>query len=531
MRQHRIVAYAGLLLLSCIVWMSASRSLAWAQAPSDAAVFVDRAVLALDEQRYDQALQELQEALRLDPNSVAALFYQGLVYAALHRRADAAAVWERARQLRPTDLDVAFQLGALYFADEQYDRADPLLRQVYQVEPSRPNLGYYLGFIEYRNKNYRRAIDYLQANVPSDDNFAQLTRFYAGLAMGALGFPAQARAEVEAALHLQPVSPLVLPAQRFGEELARAAERERRFSGELRFGLFYDSNVAVVPNASSDLVAQVLRQDQANRDSPGELASLSLSYTWLKTLDWEGTGAYRFLQTFNNALPDFNVQNHTSTVGIVYRGRLLDRPYFAGLQTAYDFITLGGDAFVQRGIANPYFSLFANPGNLTTFEMRVQVRDFFDDENIVPEEVRDGFNYLVGATHFLLFDEGRHFIKIGYLFDYDATEGKNWEYTGHHFIFGTQYTLPWEDIRLRYELDFHQRFYSHANSLIPVEAPGTIRRHDREAIHLFSVVKDFVLKSHHFTASLEYLFDSNDSNLAPYAYDRHVVTSSLTWRF
>jgi hypothetical protein len=51
---------------------------------------------------------------------------------------------------------------------------------------------------------------------------------------------------------------------------------------------------------------------------------------------------------------------------------------------------------VQRGIANPYFSLFANSGNLTTFEMRVQVRDSLDDENIVPEEVRDGFNYLVG---------------------------------------------------------------------------------------------------------------------------------------
>jgi hypothetical protein len=144
--------------------------------------------------------------------------------------------------------------------------------------------------------------------------------------MGALGFPAQARAKVEAALCLQPISPLVLPAQHFGEELARAAERERRFSGELRFGLFYDSNVAVVSDASSDLVAQVLRQDQANRDSPGELASLSLSYTWLKTLDWEGTGVYRFLQTFNNALPDFNVQNHTPTVGTAYRDSLLDRP-------------------------------------------------------------------------------------------------------------------------------------------------------------------------------------------------------------
>ena len=80
-------------------------------------------------------------------------------------------------------------------------------------------------------------------------------------------------------------------------------------------------------------------------------------------------------------------------------------------------------------------------------------------------------------------------------------------------------------------LDFHHRSYTHRNSLIPAEAPGTVRRRDQEAIHLFSVAKDFVFKSQNFTAGVEYLFDHNDSNLDPYAYNRHVVTSSLTWRF
>jgi cytochrome c-type biogenesis protein CcmH/NrfG len=86
---------------------------------------VDRAILAYDEQQYNQALQDLQEALRLDPNSVEALLYQGIVYVAMKRRPEALAAWERARQLRPSDIDVAFQLGALYFAEEHYDRAKP----------------------------------------------------------------------------------------------------------------------------------------------------------------------------------------------------------------------------------------------------------------------------------------------------------------------------------------------------------------------------------------------------------------------
>jgi tetratricopeptide (TPR) repeat protein len=123
MRQHAEAAFAGALLFLAVIWLIAPWSRLWAQAPSDATVFVDRAIVAYDARQYEQALQELQEALRVDPDHVEALFYQGLIYVALHRRPEAIATWERARQLRPVDIDVAFQLGALYFADERYDMA------------------------------------------------------------------------------------------------------------------------------------------------------------------------------------------------------------------------------------------------------------------------------------------------------------------------------------------------------------------------------------------------------------------------
>jgi tetratricopeptide (TPR) repeat protein len=38
-----------------------------------AAVFVDRAAIAYEGKRYDEALKELQEALRLDPENIDAL--------------------------------------------------------------------------------------------------------------------------------------------------------------------------------------------------------------------------------------------------------------------------------------------------------------------------------------------------------------------------------------------------------------------------------------------------------------------------
>ncbi|MEE9569308.1 MAG: hypothetical protein V3W37_07980, partial [Candidatus Binatia bacterium] len=121
---------------------------------------------------------------------------------------------------------------------------------------------------------------------------------------------------------------------------------------------------------------------------------------------------------------------------------------------------------------------------------------------------------------------------------------QNWTYWGRRAGVGMQYTLPWYDDRLRYELDFHWRFYKNKHSLLPTGRQFTRARRDREGVHFVSIAKDFATdfaKSFPFvscsqgrcpfTLSVDYLFDKNDSNLGPFDYNRHVVTTSITWRF
>ncbi|MFQ5902451.1 MAG: tetratricopeptide repeat protein [Candidatus Binatia bacterium] len=545
--QKEGIALRTALVFLCTALLTVIQSSAvLAQASPEATVYIDRAVLAYEAKRFNEALKELEEALRLNPESVQALYYRGLVFVALNRPADARAALEKARTLRAEDVDVAFQLGVLYFNQKEYEKAEPLLQQVHRAEPSRPNLGYYLGFMEYRKKNYRTAIEFFRESVPSDETFAQLTRFYTALATSALGFFQQARADIEEALRLQPVSPLVTPSRRFREALERKAKEERFFRGELRLSVFFDSNVAVVPNSSSDPVAQALREERSK--SEGELVDLNLSYTWLRTLDWEGTISHRFFQTYNNRLTNFNIQSHTPTIGIVNRGSvpspLGDLPYFAGLQYTYDFLTLGNARFTQRWIMSPYFTLQENARNLTNLQFRFQVKDFFNDGDVIRSEVRDAVNYLIGPTHFLFFEQGRLLVKLGYQYDYEASEGKNFTYWGNRVLAGVQYTLPWWDVQLSYDLDFHWRFHKHRHSLLPTGSAFTKKRRDREGVHLVSIAKDFSTDFSRFlpfvscppgrcpfTISVGYLFDRNRSNLASFDYRRYVLTTSLTWRF
>jgi len=559
----RFAALNFFIAMFCGVLSLPQFSTAYAQAPRseelEAAVYIDRAVLAYGEKRFDAALKELQEALRLHPQSVDALYYQGLVYSASDRPGDARASFEKARGIRPADADVAFQLAVLHFAQKEYEEAEPLLRQAYQTDPRRPNIGYYLGFIEYRKKNYREALNLLRANVPSDDNFAQLAGFYTGLASAALGFPGEARAEIEQALRLQPVSPLVAPLQRFGEILQQAEREEKFFRGELRLGVFYDTNVPVVPGSSSDITASTIRQDSRRRKSEGELASLDLAYTWLKTLDWTGDVSYRFLQTYNNRLTEFNAQSHTPTLNIANRGSVPSAfgqlPYDAGLQLAYDYISLGNSPFSQRIIVTPYITLEDNRGkitladqtfdfaNLTTLQFRFQLKDFAGDNEVVRREVRDAKNYMIGPAHIFLLDGGRHYVRLGYQFDAELAEGENWSYRGHRLVAGFQFTIPEVDIRFRYDVDYHLRDYQRKHSLQPPTAPNTIKRRDREPLHQVGIAKDFVpdfLKTVFFCGAnggcsigvaLEYLYDRTRSNLPVFQYSRHVVTTSMALRF
>ncbi len=550
MREHRLVPWVVLFQLVCSVLCGGQLSAAWAQAQEETAneapVYVDRAIIYYQDKKFDEALKELQRAIELDPQSTDALYYQGLVYAASNRAGEAQAVWEKVRGLNPADLDVAFQLGVLYFNGQEYDKAETLLRQVYGPEPTRPNIGYYLGFIEYRKKNYREALTFFKGNVPSDDDFAQLTRFYSSLAMSAMGFPREARAEIEEALKLQPVSPLTVPAQRFGEILQRAQERERFFHAEFRLGVFYDTNVPVTPNASSDLTATTSRQNQPTRKSEGQLATLNLAYTWLKTPDWEGNISHRFLQTYNDHLTNFDTQSNTPTIGITNRGTMPtafgDFPYITGLQGTYDFITVGNHRFTERWIVNPFFTLVDNSWNLTTLQLRWQNKNFYHDHRFAKAEVRDADNIMLGPLHFFTFEDGAHYIKLGYQYDAEDAQGKNWTYRGNRLLMGFQYSLPWWEVKLRYDLDMDWRFHRFKHTQLPTEATDTRHRHDREPVNQISLSRDFSIPKESapknfwglwtdFTVSLDYLFDKNKSNIAAFDYDRHVVTTSVTWHF
>ncbi len=494
---------------------------------TEADVFVAQGVLDFDEKRFDDALANLNRALEIEPGNVEALYYTGLVHLARNRPAEAIPFLERARKKSKDDPLVAFQLGVAHFTLQEYERAEPLLEGVFRRDPSKDGLGYYVGFMRYRKKDYRGAIDAFRAGQARNPELQQLTRFYTGLALGVLGLPVQAAAEVERALRLAPGSELTGPAERLRDTLVAARGRERRLLLEARLGFFYDDNVAVVPNADGGEPLVTPLRGRAH-ESTGELAALRAEYAWLRTEQWEATAGASFFGTYNNDLPSFNILDFLGSAGVTRKLTLGAMPAQASLQYVFDTLFLDREEFIQRHTVALSGVLAESALHLTQVFARYQNKEFNEERPLPAEEFRDADNWTVGAVHLLRFSQDRHFLKAGYQFDLEDADGKNYAYRGHRLLAGGQYTLPWKQIRLKDDLDVHFRDYVHKNSLLPTTAPDTTRRSDTE---ITNVVRVEVPLPWSLTLSAEYLSSVNDSNLAVFDYTRNVYSLILSWTY
>jgi tetratricopeptide (TPR) repeat protein len=543
MKKRRAFLVMMLVLDLCLAnaWLLAGAPTPAVAQQSEADVFVAQAILAYDARKYDEALALLKDALALDPKNVEALYYTGLVLMAQQKTDQAVEALEKARALAPRDLSILFLLGVAYFALERYDQAEGPLTPVFNERPQTEGIGYYVGLIRYRKKDYQGALKAFRAETSKNPNIQQLVRFYSGLTLAILGLPEQAVAEVDAALRLQTGSALTGPAERIRDSLATARDAERRFHADVRVGFLYDSNVAVVPQPSHDPTGEAIRRRKTA--TSGEIAALRLEYAWLRTGPWESTVTYSFFQTYNNRLPDFNVQNHLVAGALSYRAAIGAMPFQVGTQYSWDYLSLGNDDFLQRHTATVFGTLVENQGNLTTILGRFQNKDFYATPGQLEDEDRDARNWMVGLTHVFRFAQDKHYIRVGYQFDYEKADGRNYSYAGNRFLAGGQYTLPWGSTRLKYDFDLHQRHYLHANTLLPVVNPGTREREDFEQNHVVRVEQ--VLAANIGPASIgcaptapcpltlaaEYQRTVAESNLAVFTYNRNVWSLTLSWQY
>jgi len=549
----------------CLVAVLATVLAVWptqaAAQTSEADVSIAQAILEYDAKNYPKALEYLKEALAADPKNAEANYYVGLVLVAQQKPGEAVAAFEKARAAAPTDPAILYQLGLAYFTQKEYGKAEGPLEQVFKAAPKTDGVGYYLGHTKFKRGDYTGALAALRGGASSDPDIQQLTRVYAGYALAAQGKPDEADAEIKQALAVPGATAVPTTVSDRLKQGVGAAAADRPFRAEVSFGIVYDTNTAILPRPSRDPAAENVRQLRPT-DSFGELFGVNLGYTFLKTGPWQADVGFSFFRVNYNDEPKFNTNNYLFSIGGSYRDSLLGMPWQLSAQYAYDDTTLAGDAFLSRHTATASWTLVENAGNLSTFQVQYQDKDFSEIHNDIKfgtrdspgglianfpptpltAEFRSAVNWLLGISHMFRFEADRHYVYLGFQYDSENADGRNYSYDGFRYRVGGQYTLPWYKIRTKYDMDIHQRYYRNKNTILNNDialglvtstpfchrCPFTREREDTGQNHTITIEVPLPYRT---TLTLQQLWTAVNSNIDLFAFDRSVTSLSLSWRY
>ena len=149
-----------------------------------AQVFVTLGMIHAGTGHYNEAIQNLQKALQLDPINSDAYRELAKSYEAVGRLKDAESTYINAVALRPSYWAAHNELGGFYYRRGRYAEAEKEFRTVVELTPDNARGYSNLGVIAYSQKRYQEAAKMYEKSVaikPSDSAYSNLGTVYYSL--------------------------------------------------------------------------------------------------------------------------------------------------------------------------------------------------------------------------------------------------------------------------------------------------------------------------------------------------------------
>ena len=129
-------------------------------------------VAYMNQQSFDKALKEFQQASTLDPKLRIAKLNQGIALLGLAKLDQAATLLQEATKQAPQDPHAWFNLGLLYKSSSNIEGALDAFRHVVAVDADDANTWYFLGAVYSQNKQFSEAMDAFQHALKLDPHHA-----------------------------------------------------------------------------------------------------------------------------------------------------------------------------------------------------------------------------------------------------------------------------------------------------------------------------------------------------------------------
>lgn len=481
-----------------------------------AELYFSKGVLSFNEGRFEEALQELDRAVALEPQEAEIHYYLGLVHSQLRGFPSAVAAFQRSLEVDPSLEKVHYDLGVAYFNLADYSQAIQAFRRAEGYEPRRAMVPFFLGYAHYLRKELDGCLAHFKRAQELDPALKQNAQFFSGMAYMSLERFPEAKEAFQSAVAADPKTDLALASQRYLEGIEERKRLSRRWSLRTHLGFQYDDNVSLEPTGSPVLPG---RPDEDEEDFRPAFF-LTGEYKLFKRAGWESALRYNFYQSIHSRLHDFDYHSQQGLLSLSRQGKLQQLPYQIQFDYGYTYGLLGEARYLEGQGTGATLSVAEGAQGLTQVFYRFQKRDFHFE---IPQPAfnRDSDNHAIGLTQWLFSAHHTRSLKLGYLFDVDQARGNNWDYEGHRVLFGVQSSLG-RRLRIHAEAEYYPQRYRHVNTR------SQKRRRDKE--YTYSLGLEWELRKS-LTLSVRYLRKNHDSNIADYDYERDVYSVGFALGF
>ncbi len=462
-----------------------------------------------------------------DAGDVQAWYFLGLSQLDQNKYAQAVDSFNQAIRLDPSLTEVYAARAKAHIGLKQYDQARSDIA-VFERDPKwKAQAAYLNGQIYYAQGELQKAADSFEAARGPGGIEQESAEFYQGLTYLRMRDLVRARAIYrEAGTGGVDRDPTVAAASRqLDDVLGGQQASPRPWDLQLTAGYEYDTNVLLL--GSNVALPGQISGDEDGRFVLQPRGSYSLYRNPRMDAGVEANGYFTFQQ-------DISAFDIASYQGGPYVNLKLTDNLFASARYGFNYIDFGHAKYLTRHLITPQLTLVHGQKGYTSAYYQYQ-NSAFEDQEGTPFD-RDGNNHVIGIVQGItlpaLMQEGKKSnLELTYRLTFQDTQGS--EYYGYLHTLGVVYYTPLPLWGLRADVGATVTFEDYSNPSLFDDPIGRESRQDFEYILSVGLTKEVFKNA---SVRLDYAYTNRNSNVefagqTPFEYDRNVVGLRFIYSF
>jgi len=500
--------------------------------------YLDAGLKDFKDENYEEALNNLIEARRVDPTSTVAAFYLGLTYKILENYKEAVPHLHDAVTFSPPVKEAIVELIDCLYQTDNTEEAKKWIEVAEKEGISPSRIQFLKGlFLVKENKN-AEAIAAFEKAKEFDKTVAQAADFQIANAYMKIGKLKDSQKRFKSLITLDPTSDLATYARDYERAVTDKIEAERPFRFSASLGYKYDSNV----NASPTSGTVFDNPNNAYLVSGSEDTALSATFRALYIAPFSFRTPYNLSIQYSMLADryfrrdDYNLaqQSLTVTPGYSFNRFVFTAPFIFGYtnlqrQIGSDFLNKldwwSETRYLLSSGITPTVRFMVNEKNLLEFSYGYMRNKYYNTTEsttaLDPNEDRDGESNSGSLGWTYLFKEGTGLFTLKYTYTQMGTDGRNWSYNEDRFSLSFLYPIR-KNFKVQYSSDASFTKYKYENTMF------NIKRRDDTFVNtialIYTIFKDTDLIG-------QYTYTRDNANISTYDYDRSVASIGIEYRF